>query len=47
MKYVLQVLLLSGMVHTRIESLQDGLGVVQTCGMTLASAYVLCCLSAA
>ena len=27
-------------------SLQDGLGNEQTCGMTLASAYVLCCLSA-
>jgi len=26
---------------------QNGLGVEQTCGMTLASAYVLCCLSAA
>jgi len=28
-------------------SLQDGLGDEQTCGMTLASAYVLCRLSAA
>ena len=28
-------------------SLQNGLGDEQTCGMTLASAYVLCCLSAA
>jgi len=27
-------------------SLQDGLGDEWTCGMTLASAYVLCCLSA-
>jgi len=26
-------------------SLQDGLGDEQTCGTTLASAYVLCCLS--
>jgi len=29
------------MVHTGDKSPQDGLGVVQTCGMTLASAYVL------
>ena len=28
-------------------SLQNGLGDEQTCGTTLASAYVLCCLSAA
>ena len=28
------------------ESLQDGLRDMQTCGMTLASAYMLCCLSA-
>ena len=34
------------MVHTRGESLRDGLRDVQTCGTTLASAYVLCCLSA-
>ena len=33
------------MVHTRNKSLQDGLGDVQTCGTTLASAYVLYCLS--
>ena len=33
---------MSGMVHTRGESLQNGLRDVQTCGMTLASAYVLC-----
>jgi len=33
-------------VHTRDESLQDGLRDVQTCGMTLASAYVLHHLSA-
>jgi len=38
--------LVSGMVHTRGESPQGGLGDVQTCGMTLASAYMLCCLSA-
>ena len=35
---------MSGMVHTRDKSPQDGLGVVRTCGMTLASAYVLHCL---
>ena len=35
-----------GTVHTRGESLQDGLGDVQTCETTLASAYVLCHLSA-
>jgi len=33
-------------VHTGGESPQDGLGVVWTCGTTLASAYVLHCLSA-
>ena len=37
---------LSGMVHTGGESPQDRLGVVQTCEITLASAYVLRCLSA-
>jgi len=36
-----------GAVHTGGESLQSGLGDVQTCGITLALAYVLCCLSAA
>ena len=36
---------LLGVVHTRSESLQDGLGDMQTCGMTLALAYVLHCLS--
>ena len=35
-----------GVVHTGSESLWDGLRDVQTCGMTLASAYVLHCLSA-
>ena len=34
-----------GMVHTRSESLQDKLRDVQTCEITLALAYVLCCLS--
>jgi len=38
-------LLLLGIVHTEGESLQDELGDVQTCGMTLASAYILHCLS--
>jgi len=38
--------LLSGVVHTGGESLQGGLGDVWTHGMTLASAYVLHCLSA-
>jgi len=38
-------------IYTRCSShqdgsLQNGLGDVQTCGTTLASAYVLCCLSA-
>ena len=33
---------MSGTVYTRDESLQNGLRDVQTCGMTLASAYVLC-----
>ena len=35
---------MSGAVHTGNESPQDGLGDVQTCGTTLASAYMLCCL---
>jgi len=38
--------MLSGMVYTRGESPQEGLRDVWTCGMTLASAYVLHCLSA-
>jgi len=33
------------MVHTKGESLQDGLGDMWTCGMTLALAYMLHCLS--
>jgi len=37
--------LLSSVVYTGSESLQGGLRDVQTCGMTLASAYMLCCLS--
>ena len=37
--------LLLDMIHTGGESLQDKLGDVWTCGMSLASAYVLCCLS--
>jgi len=36
---------LSSMVHTGNESLQDGLRDVQTCRTTLASAYMLYCLS--
>jgi len=35
----------SGTVHTRGESPQDGLRDMQTCGTTLASAYMLCHLS--
>jgi len=35
-----------GVVHTGGGSPQDGLGVVWTCGMTLALAYVLYHLSA-
>ena len=38
--------MLSGMVHTEGKSLQDGLGDMQTCGMILASAYMLHHLSA-
>jgi len=37
---------MSGAVHTGSESPQDELGDVWTCGMTLALAYMLCCLSA-
>ena len=37
---------LSGIVHTRGESSQDGLRDMQTYRITLASAYVLYCLSA-
>ena len=37
---------LLGMVHTRGKSSQDGLRDVWTSRTTLASAYVLCCLSA-
>jgi len=36
----------SGVVHTEGESLQDKLGDIWTCKTTLASAYVLCHLSA-
>jgi len=37
---------LSGAVHTGVEVCRDGLGDEQTCGTTLASAYVLRRLSA-
>ena len=37
---------LSGMVHTRDKSPQEGLGDVWTCGTTLALAYMLYHLSA-
>ena len=37
---------LSGVVYTRGESLQDSFRDMQTYGITLASAYVLCYLSA-
>jgi len=37
---------MSGAVHTRDESPQDELRGVQTHGITLASAYMLCYLSA-
>jgi len=33
-----------GVVYTGGKSPQDGLGDVQTCGTTLALAYMLCCL---
>ena len=39
------LIILSDMVHTGSESLQGGLGDVQTCRMILASAYVLYHLS--
>jgi len=39
------LIILSDMIHTRGESLQDGLEDIQTCGITLASAYMLCYLS--
>jgi len=39
-------MLLLGMVYTRSESLQDELGDVWTYGITLASAYMLCCMFA-
>ena len=42
----LYVVLMLGIVHTGDESLWDGLGDMWTCGMTLASAYMLCYLSA-
>ncbi len=45
-KYIKYMQLLSDTIHTRGESLQEGLGVVRTYGMTLASAYMLCHLSA-
>ena len=38
--------MLSDVVHTGDESLWDSLGDVWTCEITLASAYVLCHLSA-
>ena len=38
--------MLSDTVHTEGESLQDGLGDMWTHEMTLASAYILCHLSA-
>jgi len=39
-------MLLLDVVHTRGESLQDGLRDVQTCRTTLVLAYILCYLSA-
>ena len=36
----------NSMVHTGGESLQSWLRDVQTCEMTLALAYILCCLTA-
>ena len=41
------LIILSDVVHTRVEVHKDGLRDEQTCGTTLASAYVLCRLSAA
>jgi len=43
---LISLIILSGMVHTRVESLQGGLRDVQTHRLTLASAYMLCYLSA-
>jgi len=37
----------SDVIHTGDKSPQDGLENVQTCGMTLTSAYVLCHMFAA
>jgi len=42
----LYVVLMLGIVYTGDESLWDGLGDMWTCGMILASAYMLCYLSA-
>ena len=44
--HVYYLVIVSGMIHTGDQSPQDRLGDVQTCKTTLASAYVLCCLSA-
>jgi len=41
------LIILLDTVHTRVEVCKNGLRDVQTCGMILASAYVLCYLSAA
>ena len=38
--------IMSDAVYTGGKSLQSGLGDIWTSGTTLASAYVLCCLSA-
>ena len=48
LEYVEQIgwLLLSGIVHTRSESPQGLLRNMWTCGIILASAYILCHLTA-
>ena len=44
--HVYYLVIVSDMIHTGNQSLQDRLGDVQTCKTTLTSAYVLHCLSA-
>ena len=43
----MNVRIISGVVHTGGKSLQGWLGEMQTCRTILASAYMLCYLSAA
>ena len=43
---LISLIILSGMVHTRVESLQGELRDIRTHRLTLASAYMLCHLFA-